>query len=342
MKKQLKNIFAVSLLVSLFVTGCVGSSYGTANGVTGMDGSGSFKVLTIGTADSGGTMYPVGKAIAQTISDLDSKIKVNISASGGSSFNVRSLEKGEIDMGLVSGDVAFSAVNGQDEFEGAPAKKLCTLAAVYPSLSNWMVPSSSGITWVHDLKGKRLGVGPQDSTTELSARALLETLGISPENSTLVNCGLGSGAADVRKGNLDAIHGFTGVPISGLQDLADSVDCRLLKYTDEELRAILRTNSFYYSDVIPAGTYIGQREDIPTFGIKCLLCVSEDMDEELAYELTSILWNASSSLGEAHPSLAAMEWDGFMYRELPIELHPGAVRFYQEKGLLETPLPKDR
>lgn len=333
-KKTFKNILAAAALLALCITGC-GKGTGQGRVPTSPSGPGQIKVLTIGTADSGGTMYPVGRAIAKIVSDLDNSIKVNISASNGSSANVRSLEKGEIDMGLVSGDVAFSAVNAAGEFTETPAKKLRILAAVYPSLSNWMSLSSSDLTWVHDLKGKRIGVGPQDSTTELSALSLLDTLGINRENSTLVNCGLGSGAEDVRMGNLDAIHGFTGIPISGLENLAAAENCRLLKYTDGELRAILRTNSFYYSDVIPAGTYTGQTENIPTFGIKCLLCVSEDMDEELAYELTGILWNASASLGEAHPALTAMERDGFMYKELPIGLHPGAERFYREKGLLE-------
>lgn len=333
-KKRYMILFAAVTALSLVTAGCAGGS--SRPGGTAADSSGSLKVLTIGTADSGGTMYPVGKAIAQAVSDLDSNIKVNISASNGSSYNVRSLENGEIDMGLVSGDVAFAAVNGKGEFSDSPADGLRTLAAVYPSLSNWMALSSSDLTWVHDLKGKRLGVGPQDSTTELSALSLLNTLGIDGENSTLVNCGLGSGAEDVRKGTLDAIHGFTGVPIYGLQSLAGSADCRLLKYTDKELRAILRTNSFYYSDVIPAGTYTGQTEDISTFGIKCLLCVSEDMDDDLAYELTSILWEASASLKDAHPALASMEREGFMYHEIPIDLHPGAKRFYQEKGLWEA------
>ena len=81
--------------------------------------SDSLKILTIGTADSGGTMYPVGKAISLVIGDADSSIKINISASTGSSGNVHSLQDGSIDLGLVSGDIAFSAVNGTGEFKGS-------------------------------------------------------------------------------------------------------------------------------------------------------------------------------------------------------------------------------
>lgn len=292
------------------------------------------KILTIGTADSGGTMYPVGKAIARIIEEADGNIKVNLSASKGSVSNANDLEKGNIDLGLVSGDIAFAAVGGRDEFKDSPAKNLRAVGAVYPSLSNWMALTDSGISYVHELRGKRIGVGPQDSTTELSAKAVLSSMQINEKNSDFENCGLGSGAEKVQKKTLDAIHGFTGIPITGLAELADSTPCSLLKYTDSELKSIIRSNSFYYKDVIPAGTYKGQEEDIPTFGIKCLLCVNADMDEELVYELTAILYEHADDMKNIHSSLAAAGRDGFMYSELPIELHPGAERFYKEKGLL--------
>lgn len=292
------------------------------------------KILTIGTADSGGTMYPVGKAIARVLEEADGNIKVNISASKGSVSNAKDLEKGNIDLGLVSGDIAFAAVDGKNEFKDSPAENLRAIGAVYPSLSNWMALTDSGISYVHELRGKRIGIGPQDSTTELSARAVLSSMLINEKNSDLENCGLGSGAEKVKKKTLDAIHGFTGIPITGLAELAESTPCSLLKYTDSELQSMIRSNSFYYKDVIPAGTYKGQEEDIPTFGIKCLLCVNADMDEELVYELTSILYEHADDMKNIHSALTAVSRDGFMYSELPIKLHPGAERFYMEKGLL--------
>lgn len=298
----------------------------------------SLRVLTIGTADSGGTMYPVGKAIAQAISQADGSITVNLSASGGSASNAAALQNGEIDLGLVSGDVAYAAVNGQEEFEASPCPDLRVIAAVYPSLSNWMAPSSLHISYVHELKGKRIAIGPQDSSTELSARIVLDAAGITEANSILKNYGLGSGSEGILSGSLDAVHGFAGIPISGFSQLADAMPCTVLRYTDQELDSILTENRFYYRDVIPAGTYPGQTRDVDTFGIKCLLCVDQAMDEALAYELTSILYENSGILEQEHPSLSAMSRDRFMYSAVPIPLHPGAERFYWEKGLLpETP-----
>ena len=302
MHKFLHTISLFLACTGLVLGGC-GKSSETAQRQTEAR-SDSLKILTIGTADSGGTMYPVGKAISLVIGDADSSIKINISASTGSSGNVHSLQDGSIDLGLVSGDIAFSAVNGTGEFKDHEFKDLKVIAALYPSLSNWMARDDSGIFYVHDLKGNRLGVGPQDSTTELAAKVSLGTLGITDQ-------------------------------ISGLAELADTVPCHLLKYTDSELRSIIRSNPFYYMDQIPSGTYKGQDEDIATFGIKALLCVRADLDEDLVYEITSILYENRDRLKDLHPALSYTAQSGFMFNDLPIELHAGAERFYKEKGLLE-------
>lgn len=329
MKKNTYQSIALWIAACLLLTSCTAfpsGNYGSP--------SKELTVLTIGTADSGGTMYPVGKAIAQIISNSDNQFKVNLSASNGSSFNVDSLANGEIDLGLVSGDIAYAAVHGLDEFSENPIEQLRCIAAVYPSISNWMALSDSGLTYVHDLAGTNIGVGPQNSTTELSARIALQAMKITGENSSFTTCGIGSGASEVKLGNLQAIHGFAGIPISGLTELADSVPCTLLQYTDDELNTILAENTFYYRDVIPANTYKGQAEDIESFGIKCLLCVSASMEEETVYQLTKILYENTSELKQLHSSMSSMEKEGFMYTDLPVPLHAGAKKYYREKQLL--------
>lgn len=331
MMNKLSSALALFTSCSMLLCGC---SYSPSLSTTHSDSAGELKILTIGTADSGGTMYPVGRAIAQVIGDSDRNININISASNGSLTNVEAIHNGEIDLGLVSGDVAFDASNGSRIFKDTPMSDIRIVAAVYPSLSNWVAPSSLGISYVHDLKGMRIGIGPQDSTTESSAKQVLETLGISSDNTSLENCGLGSGAEAVKNGSLDAVHGFAGIPITGISNLASQVPCKLLEYAPQELRTIVRENSFYYMDVIPAGTYQGQEEDVNTFGIKCLLCVRSDMDEDLVYELTSILYENTAVLKDMHQALSAMSRKGFMCDELPISLHPGAERFYRERNLL--------
>lgn len=340
--KKLRFVFLPAVLLVFFtaVCGCGAGTFASPGSVSEEDGSYEKKglqVLTIGTADSGGTMYPVGSALADAISSYDEQIKVNLSASNGSFTNVEGIVGGQFDMGLVSGDVALAAFLGKDEFEGQPVKKLRVIGAIYPSLSNWMALESEDLSYVHELLGRRIAIGPQGSTTDLSARIALQTAGITSSNTTLGNYGLGSGSQAVLKGSLDAVHGFAGIPIPGLAELAEAAPCRLLKYTPKELDEILSENVFYYKDVIPAGTYSGQTEDVETFGIKCLLCVSSDMDDELVYRLTKILDESKMQLAESHEALASLAQDNFLFRDLPIPLHPGAERYYVENGYLETP-----
>lgn len=322
-----RKTLLVGAALCFLLTGC-GTDSGSGSGEEGLT------VLTIGTADSGGTMYTVGNALAQAITNGDSSIKVNIGASTGSAMNVRGLVGGEIDLGLVSGDVAYAAYNGQDDFS-QPMESLRAVAAIYVSTSNWIAPQSVGAEYVHDLVGKRIGVGPQESTTELSARTAVAVLGLDQGGTQLINCGLGDGARMVEQGELDAIHGFSGAPVGGLEELAQNQPCQLLKYTQEELDAILEENQSYYPVVIPAGTYAGQEEDVDTFGVKCLLCVDASMPENLVYQITQEIWAATEKLTKEHPALAEMIDRTFVCQDLPIPLHSGAWEFYEDQGILE-------
>lgn len=121
------------------------------------------------------------------------------------------------------------------------------------------------------------------------------------------------------------------MPISGLAELADTVPCHLLKYTDSELRSIIRSNPFYYMDKIPSGTYKGQDEDIATFGIKALLCVRADLDEDLVYDIHLDPLMKNVSLKGPSPRPLLHRQSGFMFNDLPIELHAGAERFIRKR-----------
>lgn len=289
----------------------------------------NIQVLTISTADSGGTMYPVGRAIAQILNEAVPTLKINISASRGSLSNVKGLQAGQVDMALVSADVAYSAYSGTGEFNNDQMAELRAIGAVYLSYSNWVAKKEPGLVYVHDLFGKRISVGPEDSTTEVSSMMALKALGIDGTNTRLQNYGLGSGSEALKQGAVDAVHGLAGIPIKSMADLADTQPCRLLIYTDEELEQILSGNSQFIKAVIPAGTYKGQTEDVETFGVKCLLCVSESMDADLVYMITMYLHQHMDELTQQKQTEP-----NFISRELYIPLHPGAERYYQEAGLL--------
>lgn len=292
----------------------------------------SITILTIGTADSGGTMYPVGTAIASVLSETNSNLKINLSASSGSTANAQGLAEGQIDLGLISGDVALCAYSGTDSFEGTALEGLRAIAAVYTSMSNWMVLEESDAIYVHDLVGLTLATGPLDSTTELSARIGLSALGIDTSNSNFMSYSIGTGSSILQTGEIDAIHGFAGVPVSALAELSRQRDTRLLQYTTEELEEILEDNPAYSIVTIPAGTYEGQTEDVLTFGVKCLLCVDVSMDAGLVYEITKIIAETAGGQESANTLMSEMEDVSFLCENLSIPLHSGAQQYYEEQG----------
>lgn len=337
MKRVFATMLSAAMLLSL-LAGCggKGSTSGSAGGSASSGAaapSGKTQILTIGTADSTGTMYPVGAGVASVINDNVPGFKVNVETSKGSPANCVNIQQGNVDLATIAGDTALQAVEGMGKFEGQACPDLRALCAVYASLSNWIALKDSGMTMVSELAGKNVAVGPEASTTEIAGLAGLAACGAEPKEK--VNLGLGDGAEEVGDGVRDASHAFAGIPVGGQLSVAQTKDCVFLAYTDEELDKVIEGNPSYYKTVIPAGTYPGQDQDVATFGVKCLIVVNANMDEQTAYDFTKALATHVENLVAAHASMTAMEDPDFVCNDLPIALHPGAEKYYSEAGMLK-------
>ena len=335
---KLRKVLAMvvcAAMAAASLSACGGSSGGASGGSSGgaSAGGGKAKIMTFGTADSTGTLYPVGAALASVINDNVGGVKVNVETSKGSAANCTNVQKGEVDLGLATGDVAIQAVNGTGAFEGQQCGDLRAIAAVFPSVCGWMGLRSSGMTMVHDLDGKNVSIGSEASATEVAALASLAACGVTPASTT--NLGLGDAAEEVGDGLRDACTAFGGLPIGGQLSVAQTKDCVFLGFTDEELDKVIEANASYYKALIPANTYPGQTEDIPTFGVKCLVIVKADMDEETVYNFTKAINEHVEDLGNTHNALTAMADPDFICNDLPIELHPGAKKYYEEAKMLK-------
>lgn len=338
------SVIALALTMILVATACGGSS-STAPAPSAPAGSstpaasspapapGKTTILTIGTADTGGTMYPVGATIAKVINDNVPGVKVNTETSAGSPANTVNLQAGEIDLGMIAGDVAYQSYTGTAKFEGKGCPDIRALAATYPSLSNWIVLESSKLQYVEDLGGKKLAIGPSASATAIAANAGLEAAGVAAGSTEYL--GLTEGADSVGDGVHDAAHAFAGIPIGGFLNLTNIKAAHLLAYKEETLDKIIAANGSYYKAVIPKGTYNNQTEDIPTFGVKCLVAVNASMDKDLVYKMAEAIHTHPDDLVAGHASMAAMLDPAFMCDDLPIPLHPGAEEYYKSAGLIK-------
>ena len=286
MKKVLSLILALAMVFALVACG---EKQPASDGDASSDGDKPARgnvIMTFGTADTGGSMYPAGAAVSQVWTNNVEGVKCNTQTSTGSFQNCQDVSTGEVDVAVATSDVVLNAYNGTGKFADiGKLDNLRVIGAVYTSVLSGVALKSSGLTYIHELLGKRVAVGPAASATENATLAAFGVMGIDSSNTSLENLGLGDGADSVGDGILDAAFGFAGLPIGGQLNLAATKEIQVLDMTQEEIDKVLAGNAAYIQTKIPAGTYTGQDNDANTFGVKCLIIVTADMDADLVYDL---------------------------------------------------------
>lgn len=335
MKKVLSLILALAMVFALVACGeKQPASDGDASGDGDKPARGNV-IMTFGTADTGGSMYPAGAAVSQVWTNNVQGVKCNTQTSTGSFQNCQDVSTGEVDVAVATSDVVLNAYNGTGKFADiGKLDNLRVIGAVYTSVLSGVALKSSGLTYIHDLLGKRVAVGPAASATENATLAAFDVMGIDSSNTSLENLGLGDGADSVGDGILDAAFGFAGLPIGGQLNLAATKEIQVLDMTQEEIDKVLAGNAAYIQTTIPAGTYTGQTETTNTFGVKCLIIVTADMDADLVYDLCKAMNEHTEELAAGNALLKDMTDPSFLCTQMPIPLHDGAQKYYSEQGLI--------
>lgn len=335
MKKVLSLILALAMVFALVACGeKQPASDGDASGDGDKPARGNV-IMTFGTADTGGSMYPAGAAVSQVWTNNVEGVKCNTQTSTGSFQNCQDVSTGEVDVAVATSDVVLNAYNGTGKFADiGKLDNLRVIGAVYTSVLSGVALKSSGLTYIHDLLGKRVAVGPAASATENATLAAFGVMGIDSSNTSLENLGLGDGADSVGDGILDAAFGFAGLPIGGQLNLAATKEIQVLDMTQEEIDKVLAGNAAYIQTKIPAGTYTGQDNDANTFGVKCLIIVTADMDADLVYDLCKAMNEHTEEMAAGNALLKDMTDPSFLCTQMPIPLHDGAQKYYSEQGLI--------
>ena len=335
MKKVLSLILALAMVFALVACG---EKQPASDGDASSDGDKSARgnvIMTFGTADTGGSMYPAGAAVSQVWTNNVEGVKCNTQTSTGSFQNCQDVSTGEVDVAVATSDVVLNAYNGTGKFADiGKLDNLRVIGAVYTSVLSGVTLKSSGLTYIHDLLGKRVAVGPAASATENATLAAFDVMGIDSSNTSLENLGLGDGADSVGDGILDAAFGFAGLPIGGQLNLAATKEIQVLDMTQEEIDKVLAGNAAYIQTKIPAGTYTGQDNDANTFGVKCLIIVTADMDADLVYDLCKAMNEHTEEMAAGNALLKDMTDPSFLCTQMPIPLHDGAQKYYSEQGLI--------
>ncbi|MGM0832706.1 TAXI family TRAP transporter solute-binding subunit [Halomonas qinghailakensis] len=291
----------------------------------------SAQQLSIATGGTGGVYYPIGGGFAEMINNHIEGAQATAEVTGASVENMGLIMRGDADLALALADTVYQAYNGSGDFESRQIENTRALASVYPNAVQLVTLAESDIQTIADLAGKRVSVGAPGSGTELNARAVLEANGISYDDFTPQRLNFNETADAIRDGDIDAGFWSVGPPTSSILNLAATRDIRLIGLSDEEVANAQEAEAVFAPYQLAAGMYDGMDEAIQTIGIPNVLVVNSDMDEELAYQLTQLLFENTDELIAVHPAANDTTIE-FTMNSTPVPLHPGAIRYFEEVG----------
>ncbi len=320
MLKKVSLILLVLILMVSLVVGCTSK--------------GSTDYISIATGGTGGTYYPLGGAMAKIFNDNVEGVTANAQATGASTENIGLVSKGETEIAFVQNDITYYAHTGTETFEGkGKLENIRGMAMLYPEFVQIIATESSGITSVEDLKGKKVAIGAPGSGVEANARQVLDAHGMNYDDLGKADFLSFSEAADQLKNKqIDAAFITAGVPTSAITEVAQTSDMVLVPISSDKIAQLAKDYPFYTELVIPKGTYKNQDSDVITAAVMAMLVVPEDLDEKLAYNLTKSLFEQRQVIIDTHTRGNDINLDTAL-TGMPIEVHPGSQRYYDEKGV---------
>ncbi len=283
-------------------------------------------VLTGGTS---GVYYPMGVAISKIYTDKIQGSRPAVQATKASVENLNLLQQGKGEIAFTLGDsLQFAWTGNEDAGFKTKLDKLRGIGAIYPNFVQVVASKESGIKTLADLKGKRLSVGAPKSGTELNARGILEAAGMSYKDLGKVEYLPFAESVELMKNRqLDATLQSAGLGVASIRDLATSVDIIVVEIPDE-----VSSKAGYVPSVIPANTYQGQAQPVKTSAILNYLVTRSDLKDDLVYQMTKTIYDNVADLRAAHAAGKDIKLETAL-QGMPIPLHPGAERYFKEKGV---------
>ena len=289
--------------------------------------------IRVGSAPVGGVYYMLTNALVGLAEEENKDYSFDVRTTTGSMANLRLLSEDYIQMGLAQADIINNVYYGEGSYKG---KKLLqgysALGSPYTEVMQIVVRKDSDIKSMDDLQDKTISVGAEESGSEENAEQVLAACGLTDSLVKKVNMDYTESAKKLEDGEIDAIFCTSGLKTTMIDELSRRCDIRLLELDNTVSKRLKKEYPFYLRTVIPAGTYAGQEEDIPTMGVKAVVCVSNKMSDDMAYALTDILNNREKEL--QYSSGVTIETDDSRTASgITIPFHPGAITYYEEKGI---------
>jgi TRAP transporter TAXI family solute receptor len=296
------------------------------------------KFITIGTGGVTGVYYAVGGAICRLM-NKDRKthgIRCSVESTGGSAFNVNTIKAGELDFGLSQSDVQYNAYNGVGAWKDSPFKEERAVFSVHPEPFTVLVRPDSGVSKFEDLKGKRFNVGNPGSGTRASLEELIGALGWKLSDFSLASeLKADEHGAALCDNKIDGFFYGVGHPAANIQDPTTTCGAKLVSITGPVVNKLVADKPYYAKATIPAGLYKNNPQATETYGVLATLVSSASVPDETVYQLVKAVFDNFNEFKSLHPAFANLEPAKMAKDGLSAPLHPGAEKYYKEKGWIK-------
>ena len=286
--------------------------------------------LSIATGGTGGVYYPYGGGLAKVLNESLPGVRASAEVTSASVDNLKLIRDGKAEVAFTLADTLADAVAGRGAFSGTPVPA-ATLAVLYSNYTHIVTLAQSGITSVAGLRGRTVGTGSPGSGTEVIAFRVLRSAGLDPDRDVRrQGLGVSESAEALKDGKVDAFFWSGGLPTGAVQDLSHSSGVSIRLIPSGDLVPALRKDfgDLYFPLEIPAGAYPGVASAVPVVGVANVLVVNQSMPEQLAYDITRVLFAKQADLAAIHPEARHLSRETAVTGS-PAALHPGAARFYQ-------------
>lgn len=290
--------------------------------------------ISIATGGSGGVYYPYGGGLAKILNDGLPRVRATAEVTAASVDNLKLIRDSRADIAFTLADTLDDAVKGRGAFDGRPVPA-ASLAVLYSNYTQIVTLASSNIRRVADLRGHTVSTGSPGSGTEVTALRLLAAAGLDPaKDVTRQGLGASESADALKDGKIEAFFWSGGLPTAAVQDLTHTSGITIRLVPSADLLPALRRDhgDLYFELRIPSKVYPGVETDVAVVGVANVLVVNRAMPDDLAYHITRLLFERQSELATIHPEAGNLSL-ATAVKGSPAPYHPGALRYYREKGV---------
>jgi uncharacterized protein len=291
--------------------------------------------LSIATGGTGGVYYPLGGGMAAVLSKYVPGMQATAEVTGGSVANLQLIGTGNPYIGMTMADATLDAYTGQEKFAGKPVA-VRTLMVMYPNRMHVVSIEGTGISKIADLKGKRVSTGSGGSATEVMAFRVIEAAGLDKDQDLRrERLGVAESVNAIKDRKIDAFFWVGGLPTAAITDLASTpgIKIKLIDHADLVPAMNRKYGNLYVQDVIPKDTYRGMDADNKQATVMNLLVAHQNLDAKTAYNVVKAVFDHKEELVRVHKEAENFKLENQKKAASPIPWHPGAVKYFAEKGI---------